>query len=251
MTYLLGSKCIDGVVLVGDRKVITEKNRIRWEDKINSPFFPVVWCSAGYQEFSDSFENQVNSKIGRFRWDKPKEPLTFEDFAIFLQQAYQDMIALHGEDEIRFGGLSVLVAQRPKRFSELWVVDGHRPIKKEARYYAIGSGEQYGELFLSKLWNEQLSMKEVAVLGCFVIKTIEDFQLDESVGVGEKRPQVWFIPDNPPTVDTEEAKDSTIREAQSPLVEKLWSKASSMVNKADGFFETLKEPVKAKGPEPN
>jgi hypothetical protein len=38
-------------------------------------------------------------------------------------------------------------------------------------------------------------MKQVAELGYFVIKYIEDFQLDLSVGIGHKRPQIWYLPD--------------------------------------------------------
>ena len=220
--------------------MITAQGRVRWESKISSPFFPVVWCSAGYQEYHDSFVNQVNSKFARARLDHPSQPTTFEELRIFLQEAYQEMIRLHGEEEIRLGGLSVLVASRPVRYSDLWVVDGRRPIKQESRYFGIGSGEPYGELFLSQLWNENLRMRDVAELGCFIIKVIERFQLDESVGVGELKPQVWFVPDNPPNVQTEESDGANIREADFSLMENLDRSAELRLQKTTEFLDSLK-----------
>ena len=38
-------------------------------------------------------------------------------------------------------------------------------------------------------------MKEVAEIGYFTIKYIEKFRLDESVGIGEFHPLIWYIPD--------------------------------------------------------
>jgi hypothetical protein len=38
-------------------------------------------------------------------------------------------------------------------------------------------------------------MKQVAEIGYFAIKYIEEFQLDQTVGIDDKRPQIWFIRD--------------------------------------------------------
>jgi tripartite motif-containing protein 71 len=40
-----------------------------------------------------------------------------------------------------------------------------------------------------------MKMKQVGELGYYIIKHIEEFELDSSVGVGNNRPQIWFIPD--------------------------------------------------------
>ncbi len=45
-------------------------------------------------------------------------------------------------------------------------------------------------------------LRQVAELGYFIIKVIERYQLDETVGLDklnehfENKPQIWFIPDN-------------------------------------------------------
>ena len=54
---------------------------------------------------------------------------------------------------------------------------------------------------LKKLWNDKMTMKQVAELAYFIIKYIQKEELDNSVGVNENppndKPQVWFIPHNP------------------------------------------------------
>jgi hypothetical protein len=60
-------------------------------------------------------------------------------------------------------------------------------------YDIIGSGAPYAKLFPKKCWNGQMTMEQVAELGYFIIKYIDNFGLNFTVG-GE--PVIWFIPDN-------------------------------------------------------
>jgi 20S proteasome alpha/beta subunit len=60
---------------------------------------------------------------------------------------------------------------------------------------SIGTGAPYGSIFLKQNWHQDMTMKEVAELGYFIIKYIERYNLDLSVGVNTDKPQVWFIPD--------------------------------------------------------
>jgi hypothetical protein len=47
-----------------------------------------------------------------------------------------------------------------------------------------------------------MNMKQVAELGYFIIKIIEKYELEDTVGLSKKqespesRPQIWFIPDH-------------------------------------------------------
>jgi DNA-binding beta-propeller fold protein YncE len=63
------------------------------------------------------------------------------------------------------------------------------------KYRAIGHGEPYGSLIMKILWHPEMKMKQVAELGYYIIKHVEKFELDSSVGVGNNKPQIWFIPD--------------------------------------------------------
>ncbi len=40
-----------------------------------------------------------------------------------------------------------------------------------------------------------MNMKQVAEIGYFAVKYIEEFGLDQAVGVDGKQPQIWFVRD--------------------------------------------------------
>jgi hypothetical protein len=85
---------------------------------------------------------------------------------------------------------------KSKLFSQLnyFYYDGTMELVTD--YKAIGTGERYGSIFLKQNWHPDMTMKHVAELGYFIIKYIEKFYLDLSVGVNTYKPQIWFIPDN-------------------------------------------------------
>lgn len=58
-----------------------------------------------------------------------------------------------------------------------------------------------------------MGMKQVAELGYFLVKLIERFKLDETVGVESGHPQVWFLPNNPPRGEGQSEEDRSIRSA--------------------------------------
>jgi hypothetical protein len=60
----------------------------------------------------------------------------------------------------------------------------------------IGTGAPYGSIFLKQNWAPNLTMKQVAELGYFIIKYIERYSLDLSVGVNNNKPQIWFMPND-------------------------------------------------------
>ena len=61
-------------------------------------------------------------------------------------------------------------------------------------YRAIGTGTPYGSILLNTCLKPDMTMKEVAELGSFIIKYIEDNKLDLTVGVGDLKPQIWYMP---------------------------------------------------------
>ena len=59
----------------------------------------------------------------------------------------------------------------------------------------IGHGEPHGALFIKKMWNDNMTMEQTAKLALFIIKLIEDTQIDASVGFSKNcLPQVYFLP---------------------------------------------------------
>jgi hypothetical protein len=208
MTYIFGARCIDGVVLVADRKVtVGETGRYEYQDKLFSSLYPIVWGSSGYQMFSDSFNNRVNVDVQNTlarNQKQGKQSIDIGEFRIIVEEVYERMGALYG-DRLRFGGLSILMAQRTLQKSELWLIEQLGAPQLQTGYVGIGHGAPHASLFTMKsLFDPQKDrICKAAEVGFFVVKYIEKFQLDPSVGVdpqgGKNRyPQVWFLPDNPP-----------------------------------------------------
>jgi hypothetical protein len=80
-------------------------------------------------------------------------------------------------------------------------------------YKVIGSGQVFSRPFLAQLWHNKMRMKEFGDIAYFIIKYVERYHLDEKVGVGKEKPQIWMIPnsgffslhgdDNLPELETE------------------------------------------------
>jgi hypothetical protein len=79
---------------------------------------------------------------------------------------------------------------------------GDGGIESVREYVVIGTGEHFGRFLLKKYWKDYMTMEQVAELGYLVIKIIETYNIDDSVGRSKKpedmvfsRPQIWLIPE--------------------------------------------------------
>jgi hypothetical protein len=64
-------------------------------------------------------------------------------------------------------------------------------------------------VFLKGLYQTDLTMNRFAKLGFFIIKYIEEQGIDNNVGVGKDKPQIYFIPNEGPLTP---ASDSFLTE---------------------------------------
>jgi hypothetical protein len=78
------------------------------------------------------------------------------------------------------------------------------------RYKVIGHGEPYGSFFLKHWWRKNMKMLEVAELGFSIIKWIEEFELDNTVGIGKGSPQVTLVP-NPEGAEEDSEGNTVVR----------------------------------------
>ena len=92
-------------------------------------------------------------------------------------------------------------------------------------YHVIGSGEQYGSFLLKKLWRSNMKMIDGAELGYKIIKYIEKFELDESVGIGREKAQIIFIPSK-----------NEIKEGSEKLLTKLEELSSEWLLQYEDFI---------------
>ena len=212
MTYILGSVCSDGVVLVGDRKVsLGDGTTHEYQDKL---FLDNPWMVVGssgilglFEKFremllaylaSSDYDNQVFTLIAQI------EKITRE-----LNTNYREIL----EGQV----FDVLMGIKATTGAILRYVFPFGFAEGVSRYKVIGHGEPYGSFFLKHWWHKDMTMLDVAELGLFIIRYIQKFELDNSVGIGDESPQVWLIPKTPiPVGATPEEQQSLTPQVISP-----------------------------------
>jgi 20S proteasome alpha/beta subunit len=186
LTYILGAKCKDGIVLVGDKRVTRGTGGFEYEDKIFSDISNVVIGASGTVGLFDKFRRDIA---------RVAEAKANIDVGDFIKAAEKMVFDLNTEYRDRTGGgfIDLLVAYGKTRRGELQYITPTGLAESVKRHHVIGSGAPYGAHYLKKLWNDKLTMRQAAVLGCFIIQHIEENELDQGVGIGnDDRPQVWF-----------------------------------------------------------
>ena len=184
MTYILGARCTDGVVLVSDSKV-SGGNTPLYEEKLTEVLTSLaVMGGSGPGGLIERFLKEIKTQVDNNQIESDEDLINFiEDRSLELSQKYAR----------RIGHFGVLIGVRSGYESELhnlFTQNGFmEPVKK---YATIGSGEPYGAFLLKYLWHEDMSMMDFASLGYFLIRYVTNSELDDSVG-GD--PTVWFIPD--------------------------------------------------------
>jgi 20S proteasome alpha/beta subunit len=204
MTYILGARCTDGVVLVGDTKItIDEGADFAYQKKIKR-IFPqgnVVMGASGMGGLYKDFTNRVFSTIVEMERQKEQySPIvTEEQFELLVNKVIRGMHEDYGDDrQIILNNLMVICASRINGLTAaLTVFTPYGFPEPVAKTRAIGHGEPYGALFLKKMWREKkTTMEDTAKLGLFILKMIQEMKLDNSVGFADEcLPQVFYIPD--------------------------------------------------------
>ncbi len=201
MTYIVGAKCLDGVTLVGDKKITIDLGAdYTFGNKIFSPIFNTVIGSSGLSGMYKTFQNRMIMGVRQLNRDaeEKKRPIYIysEDLNYLAEQVIH---ALGGEYGINVmaNSFDALIAMRTSVTAELVRVNYLGLPEPVSEYKAIGHGQPYGSIILKNLWDRNLNMKQFAKLGCFIIKHIQDMNLDSSVGIDLSKdvlPQVWYIP---------------------------------------------------------
>lgn len=237
LTYILGARCKDGIVLVGDKRVSRGYGSYEYEDKIFSDVTNVVIGASGVVGLFDKFRRKVSSVASL-------DPnINADDF---VGQAEKIAYNLNTEYAERTRGrtIDLLVAYGKIRIGQLLYITPRGLGEEVRRYQVIGSGEPYGAYLLKKSWRPDLTMKQVAVLGSLIIKHIEDNQLEEAVGVGKAGdPQIWFISDWPPTNEFTKLTDEQKKDLETRQITE--TERSEIKKKTDELYPKIEEGVKA------
>lgn len=196
LTYLVGAKCRDGIIIVSDSRLIAEYD-VENGNKILPLGENIVVGAAGHTRFFKQFLNELNDRLQ----DKPSKSLKetrilAEDIIFSLYQQYAERTKMvRGVSD----GIECFIAIKDiwKRYNihtnnvKLYAlgVDGSALPITDIK--ALGHAEPYGAMFLRLLWNETYSMRQTAELVAFVINVVYTLGLDVTV---DHRLQYFCIP---------------------------------------------------------
>lgn len=189
MTFVFGSRCTNGVVLVADRKVTLLDDGLHFDfcDKLFGFVEHVIVGSSGS---TDTFELFRGHLMHRVRTNR----VHIEDVNIVIGEIVFDLNTKYNfKKELVF---EVLVAvQYMDKKSALTYINAYGVPRTIEGCTVIGTGGKYVKALLEKGWRDTMTMDAAAELGWLMIKYIEDLRLDFSVGLGGRAPQIFYIPD--------------------------------------------------------
>lgn len=193
MTFILGARCKDGVVLISDKKVTLDYGSdFDFREKLFGDLRHVIIGASGSSDTFEYFRGYIMDYVNTNR--NNRKAIRYDNIITKLSQIVYDTNKRHKfQSESNFQ-LLVAVGFENKK-SCLTYISVYGWPRSIDGCIAIGSGQHYAKIFLKHIWKQDMTMKRVAEIGHFAIKYIEQFALDQTVGVDGKEPQIWFIKD--------------------------------------------------------
>jgi 20S proteasome alpha/beta subunit len=200
MTCMIGAVCKDGVVFIGDRKIIRGYEILSQDKIIQVQAYPnTVVALSGASELMDYFVSDVNNIPRRLQrneitmGDKGLLGL-MEDINFNLYNRYSPrFIAARAVYDF-----DVLLCSKAHDNQSYTLVNIYQTgVSRQINTFEIiGHGRPYVTPFIkTKYCNnpDTITMDEIATVGVFAIKLVEKQSMDWSVG-GE--PQIWKFPND-------------------------------------------------------
>lgn len=197
MTYILGVRCTDGIVLIADRKIIINEGvGYIYGDKLYGDLGGIIIGFSGSKSTFELFRTEIIQFVNEYRKDY-NEGVPIHKLILQISEVSYKLSNKYRTSNDSFDILiAVSGTHLPNLVSNPKYVYQDGRIDNVDEYESIGTGWPYGMIYLKQNWHGQTSMKEAAALGHFIIKYIERFELDLSVGTGKNSPQIWFVPNN-------------------------------------------------------
>jgi 20S proteasome alpha/beta subunit len=194
VTFILGCRCKNGVVLVADKKItsINEVNSIKFEfkQKIFGVIRHVVFGGSGSTDTFELFRDYIIDQV------KSSKDITFDNVIIKLADLVLDINKKRDFRRELYFELLVAIQDPKDKPSTLTRITGYGTKHLVTEYHALGMGGNYVTHILENSWYPEITMEEAVELGYLCIKYIEDFKLHSSVGIDKYNPQLWLIPDD-------------------------------------------------------
>ncbi len=217
VTCIIGVKCIDGVVIAGDKRVL-RGTEFSDEPKILQPFPNFVLGASGVSGLMDKFLYEMD-----FFLRSPNAKgidwrgfgYALEDIASNLFERYRTRLEVDETVEIGAYYFDVLFGCKPfETEAKLYHLYRNGFNQEVKRFDIIGHGQPHALPFIKALYKESRTMNEMVKVAGFTLKLIDEAKIDLSVG-GE--PQIWLIPNE---------KDANAEELIPEKVNNILDKAS-------------------------
>jgi 20S proteasome alpha/beta subunit len=202
MTCIIGVVCQDGIVIVGDKKVKAGQMTY-YENKIISveKYENLVVAAAGFLDVREKFVQDIRNlhvleKKGIVKRDPSRGFVGLtEDIAHRLYEIYGPRYKAEGFD-YENEAFEALVCHKPQSARPfLYVVDSVGTSSKVNDYKVIGTGSQYAYLFIKPSYSKKAVMEDMAVIAAFIIRLIDEYKIDDSIGADEEgKIQIWMFP---------------------------------------------------------
>jgi 20S proteasome alpha/beta subunit len=171
MTYILGSRCSDGVVLVADKKIIILEDggaENKFSDKLFTDIEKLIIGYSGSRRVFESFRNRIVEYMTGFR-NTYKEYPSITNIYSQIEEISHRLSETYRQDS--FDLLVGVSSERsPDNRAQLRYFYYDGTMEPVFDYKVIGTGAPYGAIFLKQNWAPDLTMEQVAELGYFVIK---------------------------------------------------------------------------------
>jgi 20S proteasome alpha/beta subunit len=180
LTLILGARCIDGVVLVGDSKITDVMGTLlRYESKYVGVLRNVIFGYAGGVHMFNVFERYVVGDVVMLR--DSEERYTTENLLKKISDSMHNLLEARSN---QYFDLRIMVGRQYPNDgnSDLHIVDSQKRVEPVSSWKAIGKGESIARSIVETRWDENMTMREFAKTSCAVVKHIETKNLENSVG---------------------------------------------------------------------
>lgn len=189
MTFALAVKCADGAILATDtRFTVNGGSDHVYGHKITGEISGVLTAFAGSREPFEEFR----MRLREFTAEPEEKRRRLDQLWIRIKEIMRSLNQQYSQHEF-----DVLVATNlvvPHTILRYFYQDGRS--EQIEKYKAIGAGAPYGQIYLETLYREDLTMHQAAGLAYFIVRYIERFKLELTVGTGGEfpHPLIRFIP---------------------------------------------------------
>lgn len=157
LTYIFGSRCKDGVVLVADSKIVFDNYNTEYRDKLFVYSDRIVMGSSGSVSLIDKFRNRAlraaNALITSSEEDQTE---AVDKFISHIEKETESLNVRYANNQPEF---DVLIGIQTQNGAELLHVYPKGFAELVPKYRAIGHGEPFGSFFLKILWSANMKMK--------------------------------------------------------------------------------------------